>query len=91
MKPGIVLCIGSREERDRICRWLKANGADPNRIPGSARIIVTGGRMTVTEVVMDRHRFGGRKPRWTRRHDAWPCFETRQRTYRIRYDLKDIK
>lgn len=90
MKPGIVLCIGPRAERDRICRWLTANGANPTIIPRWARIIITGSRMIITEVIFDQKRTGGKKIRWN--HDeGWPTFATRQRTIRIRYDLKDIK
>lgn len=89
MKPGIVLCIGPREERDRICRWLKANGADPRRIPEWARIIVTGGRLTVTEIVFHQRPSGGK---WARRSPRdMRALDLRQKTYRIRYDLKDIK
>lgn len=91
MKPGIVLCIGPREERDRICRWLKANGGHPERTPEWARIIVTGTKIIVTEYGMRRDWKGKRRlqMRYGPNGTRWP--KTRQRTYRIRYDLKDIK
>lgn len=89
MKPGIVLCIGPRAERDRICRWLTANGADPTIIPRWARIIITGNRMIITEVIFDQKRTGGKRAR--RNSGSWQLYATRQRTIRIRYDLKDTK
>lgn len=89
VKPGIVLCIGSREQRDRICRWLEANGANPRIIPEHARVIVTGNKLIVSELILDQRRSGGKNAR--RNKFGWPSLVTRQRTYRIRYDLKDIK
>lgn len=90
MKPGIVLCIGTREEKDRICRWIKANGANPNRIPEWARIIITGNRMIVSECIFDQLPSGGSRARIDRR-GGYTKLATRQKAYRIRYDLKDIE
>lgn len=89
MKPGILLCIGTREEKDRLCRWLTANGGHPNRTPEWSRIIVTGNRIIVTEIVFYQRPSGGK---WARRSPRdMRALDLHQRTYRIRYDLKDIK
>lgn len=77
--------------RARLVRWLVANGVEANRIPLESVVTVTGSRIHCHEVIYDQRRRGGVRPRMILDRDGDWSIETRQRAYRIRYDLKDIR
>lgn len=98
MKPGIILCIGTQEELERVASWLIANGANPNLIPRSSRIIVTGTGIIVDELIQHQHPRGGKRlARYKyqvakqRNRLGNQHLRTRKRAFRLRIDLKDIK
>jgi hypothetical protein len=41
----------SQEVIDRICAWMRANGADPDRVPGDSAVSVKGSTLTYEEVI----------------------------------------
>ena len=76
---------------ERICRWLNANHINPNRVPIDSLIIVTGNHVKVHEMQDQQRRLGGRSMIIERDGDGELVIPVRWKTYRLRYDLKDIK
>lgn len=96
MKPQIIRAQGmGHPETNRIVRWMEANGLR-HYVPEDAEIHVHGNRFTVD--TFDIARAPRARSIKTQTHGRtwwhWARGEElprRSRTYRIRYDLKDIK
>ena len=80
----------NHETLQRICRWLKANGINPNRVPLDSAIKVTGSHVRVMVMHEKQIRTGGKRTKIVTRN-AGLMVPVGWRTYRIRYDLKDMK
>lgn len=81
----------SQPRRERICRWLTANRINPNRIPLDVLIVVTGNHVKMQVMQDQQNRRGGRTLIVTRDRGGDLVVPIRWKTYRIRYDLEDVR
>ena len=100
MKPGTIKTsngIRAHKEDKRILRWLKANGLR-HHIPEDARIIITGNRVIVPTLDIERtdhppHHAGQSRPWYLNRTRDYFIknrdLPRKVRTYRIRQTLED--
>lgn len=94
MKPQVIRGEGkSQAELLRIVRWMESNGLR-HYVPEYAAIRVHGNRFTVA--TFDIERVGQQNTAWARNRwinhpDGTRTLPRKNRTYRIRHELKDTK
>lgn len=96
MKQGIIRgeCLTKAQAR-AVFEWMKANGVR-HYVPADAVILVHGNRFTVETFDIERAPYARPAPKKISRRSWAGKYRSlnlprKTRTYRIRYDLKDIK
>ena len=94
MKPQLIRADDmSRAETRRIVRWMESNGLR-HYVPRYAPIRVHGNRFTVATFDIERVEQIGTKwarHRWIKHPGGLQSLPIKDRTYRIRHELKDTK